>query len=331
MAIQRLGIKRLPCGTYLTAVGLLLSGSLAGAVNPVGESFASPQEAARRLVRAVEKDDTASLLRILGPSAKPILVTQDKVSDMRARERFLTKAQERMVIIGDPTHPGWKLIEMGTDHWPFPVPLVKTGGRWRFDVDRGKREILLRRIGENELTALDVCRGYVEAQNEYYERNPEDASVKQYAQMFISSPGKRDGLYWQSSDSGDESPIGEFVARAMSEGYVQRGESYHGYRFRILNEQGPQAPGGKMSYLEDGGMTRGFAMIAWPSDYRSTGVMTFIVDRSGIVYERDLGPNTAKTAAEIRAYNPDDTWRPVAGSGVPEPRRSKGTASRSAR
>jgi hypothetical protein len=316
MIVQKLGILHPFRIAAVAAAAASLLTAQAGRANSYGEGFSSPDEAARMLVKAAESKNMDSVLKILGPSAKTVLVTSDKVADARARQAFVRKVKEKMVVTGDPKNPGVKLMEIGNDRWPFPIPIVKAGNLWHFDVDRGKREILLRRIGANELSVINISRGYVEAQNEYFDRNPSGMKVPQYAQRVISTPGQRDGLYWRSTEAGDESPIGQFVAKAISEGYT-KGEPYHGYRFKILKEQGPHAAGGAMSYMNGDAMTRGFALIAWPSDYRSTGVMTFLVDRSGIVYQKDLGKDTSKIAGAMNSYDPDGTWTPVAGSGVP--------------
>jgi hypothetical protein len=300
---------------FTAAAGTLLIGAAIAASD--GESFTSPDLAAKALLSAAESNDAASLLKILGPSAKDILTTSDPVADNRVRAAFTRKAKQRMLVVSDPYQPGQKILEIGNDKWPFPIPLVQTDGNWQFDVDQGKEAILLRRIGNNEIDAIDLCRGYVEAQNEYFEQDRTGKGVRQYAQQFISSPGQHDGLYWQSTDPKDQSPIAEMIAKAIAEGYTTRNQPFHGYRFKILKGQGPQAPGGAMSYLENNAMTHGFALIAWPAEYRSTGVMTFLVDRAGIVYQKDLGAKTAQLANATMVYNPDQTWTPVSGSGVP--------------
>jgi len=204
---------------------------------------------------------------------------------------------------------------VGASNWPLPIPLVKTNGKWYFDLEHGAQEILLRRIGDNELTAMNVCQGFVEAEFTYAEVDPTKAGHPQYARKFISSPGKRDGLYWKSDNPNEESPIGNWVEQAMAEGYIDKSKPYHGYYFKVLTGQGPHAPGGAMSYLENGVMTKGFAVIAWPSEYKVTGVMTFQVDRTGILFERDLGEKTADIAGAITDYDPDQTWSPVPNSG----------------
>ena len=315
MSLRKVNQLRFSSAAALVATNMLLVG--AGIASSEGESFPSPERAAKALVSAAESHDVTNALKILGPSAKEILTTSDPVADSRIRAMFVRRAKEKMLVVPDPRRPSQRLLEIGNDKWPFPIPIVQTGGKWRFDVDQGKEQILLRRIGNDELTAIDVCRGYVEAQNEYFDQDRTGGGVRQYAQKFISSTGQRDGLFWQSTNPDDESPISEFVAQAVAEGYTKRGEPYRGYYFKILKGQGPHASGGALNYLEDGAMTHGFALIAWPSDYRSTGVMTFLVDRAGIVYQKDLGEKTAEIAAITTVYDPDQTWTPVSGSGVP--------------
>jgi len=300
----------------VTALGSLLSG--ADSTGAGGQSFPTAEAAAKALVTAVESGDRANTLKILGPSAKELLTTSDPVADQRIREAFVKRAKEKVAVVRDPRQPTQRVVELGADRWPLPIPLVQVEGKWRFDLDQGKKQILLRRVGDDELNAIEVCRGYVEAQNEYFERDRTGEGVRQYAQKFISSPGQRDGLYWPSTDPKDESPIGDLVAKAIAEGYTERGAPYRGYYFKVLTGQGSHATGGAMNYMDGDAMTRGFALIAWPSGYGSTGVMTFLVDRAGIVYEKDLGENTDSAARGISEYDPDDSWKPVRGSGVPK-------------
>jgi hypothetical protein len=285
--------------------GLVCAGErFASAQQPSGEGFPSPSAAAKALLKAAQNDDVPAALKILGPSAQEILETGDPVEDKNARKNFADRAARKLSIVPEADDPNRRIVQIGDDAWPLPIPLVHKDGKWYFDVDQGKDVIRLRRIGDNELSAINVCRGFVEAQNEYNEKQ------KSYAQKFFSSEGKHDGLYWQSTDPNDESPVAEAVAKAMAEGYTAGNTPFHGYRFKILTEQGSHAPGGAMSYIADGSMTKGFALVAWPAEYRVTGVMTFVVNRSGIVYEKDLGADTAKAAPAITAYDPDDSWNP---------------------
>jgi hypothetical protein len=289
----------------------LLAGISLHAATPEGRGFASPNAAAKALVSAAKNDDVADLIAILGPASKEILTTSDPVADQEMRRKFVAGATAKIKLVPDPKEANTETLLVGKDEWPLPIPIVKVNGQWRFDVEQGKQEILARRIGSNELDAIEVCRGYVEAQNDYAEKDRTGSGLPHYAQKIISSPGKHDGLYWTSTGADDESPIGEIVARAFAEGYTKRHDPYHGYYFRILTAQGPHVPGGAMNYLHNGLMTSGFALIAWPSDYRSTGVMTFLVDKTGIVYQKDLGPTTSEVAGAYTAYDPDQTWTPV--------------------
>jgi hypothetical protein len=299
----------------LAIAGQLLVGIPIDAATPEGRGFPSADAAAKALVSAAKSDDVTDLIAILGPASKEIVTTSDPVADQQIRRKFSERAAAKMKLAADPRKPNAKTLLVGKDEWPLPFPIVQLNGEWYFDVEQGKEEILMRRIGGNELDAIEVCRGYVEAQNDYAEEDRTGSGVLHYAKKIISSPGKHDGLYWPaSSGDNDESPIGDIVARAFAEGYTKGHDPYHGYYFKILTGQGPQASGGEMSYLYNGVMTKGFALIAWPSNYKSTGIMTFIVDKAGIVYQKDLGPRTPEIAGAYSAYNPDETWTPVSTS-----------------
>jgi hypothetical protein len=311
-------IARFYSGPVLATLGLLLTGGDLSNAATNGEAFASPELAARALVSAAESGDVNRVIKVLGPSAKELLTTSDPVADRQVREEFAKRAKVKMVVVADPQRPTQRILEVGADRWPLPIPIVRVADKWRFDLEQGAQQVVLRRIGGNELTAIELCRGYVEAQNEYFERTGIGHSVRQYAQKFISSPGQHDGLYWPSTHPNDESPISELIAKAVAEGYTNRKDPYHGYYFKILKGQGPHVTGGSMSYLKGEAMTRGFAMIAWPADYRSTGITTFLVDRTGIVYQKDLGKNTDVIARATNVYDPDESWATVSGSGVPK-------------
>jgi hypothetical protein len=294
----------------LAGVGALSIGISSQAAAPEGKGFPSPTAAAQALVNAAKSADLSALIAVLGPSARDILVTSDPVADRAARKKFVARAAEGFKVESDPSDPHVKTLTVGKDDWPLPIPIVQVNGKWYFDVDRGKDEILTRRIGSNELDAIETCRGFVEAQDDYFDTE-KPGGVAQYAQKIISSPGAHDGLYWPDASGGDQSPLDSIVAKAFAEGYTKKGEPYHGYYFRVLTAQGPHAPGGAMSYLANGAMTKGFALIAWPADYGSTGVMTFLVSNLGIVYQKDLGAGTAAIASNYTAYDPDDMWEPV--------------------
>lgn len=296
------------------ALALTACALLAGQT-PDGEPFSSPQAAAKALINAAKSSDVENTIKILGHSSRDILVTDDSVADENARKAFVEKASEKMQVVSDPQQPSLKVLEVGNTNWPLPIPIVKVNGKWYFDVNQAKHEILLRRIGDNELTAINVCQGFVEAELTYAEEDPTKSGHPHYAQKFISSPGTHDGLYWKSDNMNDESPIGDLIAHALSEGYTEKSEPYHGYHFKVLKGQGQNVPGGAMSYLDNGIMTKGFAVIAWPSEYKVTGVMTFQVDRTGILYEKDLGEKTGDIAGASNVYDPDKTWTPVPNSG----------------
>jgi hypothetical protein len=215
-----------------------------------------------------------------------------------------------MDVSVDPKTGRRAFISVGDDDWPFPVPIVKNGTAWSFDSKAGLNEILMRRVGRNELDAIQICRGFVEAQDDYAEEKHDGSHVNQYAQKIISTPGKQDGLAWQNPDGTWDGPIGEKAARAVEQGYAV-GQPYHGYYFKVLKGQGPDAPLGQMDYVVNGAMIGGFALIAFPAQYRNTGVMTFIVSNDGVVYQKDLGPNTLEVAKTIERFNPDKTWTPV--------------------
>jgi hypothetical protein len=272
------------------------------------QHFPSPEAAARALEAAVRGGDVVRTVAILGPDGGEIISSGDPVDDARARKRFATAAGERTRIERSPDG-GTAVLHVGRDDWPFPIPMIRESDGWRFDTASGKEELLNRRIGRNELVAIGVCRAYVDAQHEFAAR------FHTYAQSLRSAPGKRDGLYWEATDH-DVSPFGPLVAAATAEGY-QHGEAsdapapYHGYFFRILTGQGAQAPGGARSYVEDGRMTGGFALLAWPADHRSSGIMTFIVSQQDVVFQKDLGEATAEAAKAITTYDPDASWEPT--------------------
>ena len=268
--------------------------------------FASPQEAFKALVAAARSDDPKGMLAVLGPDGEEIVSSGDPVADKAARRRFAEGASARTRFETLPS--GATIAHVGKDDWPLPIPIVKDGTQWRFDTAAGKEELLNRRIGRNELKAIDVCRVYVEAQQEHARRE------KAYAQKIRSEPGKHDGLYWDDPTGKNPSPLGPFLAEATAEGYAPGTgdpQPYHGYFYRSLNAQGAHAPGGAKSYVKDGQMTEGFALVAWPADPGSSGVMTFIVGPEGIVYQKNLGEQSAEVAKAMTAFDPDDSWTPV--------------------
>jgi hypothetical protein len=301
----------------LAVAGTFLLQFSAKGANPDGKAFPSADAAAQALVTAARNADTAALIEILGPSGKSTVVTGDAVADRNSLRAFASRATQKLTLVPSKGRQNARTLLAGKDAWPLPIPIVEVNGQWYFDTAQGKQEILTRRIGANELDAIDVCRGFVEAQHEYAEQNRGITNRPVYAEKIISSPGEHDGLYWPSSSESDESPIGEFIAKAIAQGYTNKHDPYRGYYFKVLTAQGPHVSGGEMSYLEDGRMTKGFALIAWPSNYGSTGIMTFVVDKSGIVYQKDLGGKTTQIAGGYPAYDPDATWTPVSDSTRP--------------
>jgi Protein of unknown function (DUF2950) len=270
------------------------------------KQFASPKEAADALVQAAASFDTAALKEILGPESEDLVASEDPVQDKNRAVAFAAKAKEKSSLEKKGDHA---ILEVGKDDFPLPIPIVKQKGKWVFDTKVGKEEILNRRIGSNELDAITICRGFDDAQKEYAQEKHDDSKVNQYAQKIISTPGKHDGLAWKNPDGTWSGPVGEEVAKALEEGYTEKGKPYHGYYFKVLKKQGPTAPGGEIDFMVGGAMIGGFGLAAAPAEYRVTGVKTFIVGPDGVVYEKDLGPDTLKTFQAMDSYNPDKTWK----------------------
>jgi hypothetical protein len=272
-------------------------------------TFSSPQAAVEILIKATGDYDVPTLMQIFGPSGEDFISSADPVRDKNASMAFADLARKKNSIQIDPAKKDRATIVVGDDDYPFPVPLVKKGGKWHFDSAAGRNEILYRRIGANELDAIQVCRGYVEAQRQYALTIHDDSGVNQYAQRLISTPGKQDGLYWKNADGTAGGSVSEAVAEALAEGYtLAKNTAYHGYYFKILKGQGPDAPLGRLDYVIQDVMIGGFALVAVPAEYRVTGVKTFMVGPKGIVYEKDMGPDSLKIAKEMDLYNPDKTW-----------------------
>ena len=276
-----------------------------------GTGFATAQEAVDALVAAAEKYDEKRLQEILGPDSNDIIHTGEPVRDREMSAEFAAQARTKQSLTKDPQNLNRLILNVGSDDWPFPVPLVKLAGKWYFDAKEGRGEILLRRIGRNELDAIEICRGYVEAQYEYAMLKRQKSEVTQFAQRIIATPGTQDGLAWQKPDGTWDGPIGENVAKAIARGYTSRNQPYRGYFFQVLKGQGPAAPMGELDYVVKGVMIGGFALLATPAQYRVTGVETFMVSQDGVVYEKDLGPNTLEIARRIDRFNPDSSWSPV--------------------
>ena len=280
---------------------------------PAAKTFDSPQQAAEALIAAAEKFDVAALEAIFGPEGRDLVLTGEEALDKRRAAEFAALARRRNSVSVDPKHPNLATLLVGEDDWPLPVLIVKKGGNWSFDAETGRREILYRRVGDNELNAINICRGFVEAQHEYALVKRDGSGVNQYAQRIISTPGKQDGLAWRNPDGTWGGPVGEGIARMIEQGYTSRSEPFHGYFFRVLKGQGPAAPLGELDFVVKGVMIGGFALVAAPAEYSVTGVKTFMVSHDGVVYEKDLGPQTLDAFKSMERFNPDKTWDPVMG------------------
>ena len=276
------------------------------------ETFATPAAAVDALIAANRGNHIGKLHAILGPESSRLVRSGDSIADKGARARFLASydAGHKLEFDGEQK----AILIVGSDEWPLPIPIIRQHDRWRFDSKAGEEEISNRRIGRNELTVIAVCRAYVAAQREYAAKKPGPGGTAEYAQHFISKADVRDGLYWPTKEGEEESPLGPLVAQARTAGYRPGAphlepRPYYGYFFRILTRQGPRAPGGAKDYIVNGHMTGGFALVAYPAIHGDSGIMTFIVDQDGIVYEKNLGAGTKRIAAAIADYNPDETWQ----------------------
>lgn len=286
--------------------------------NGSSATFATPEEAVTALAAAAEKNDVAELRRLFGPGTDDLLSSGDEVEDRAAREAFLKRIRDRHQLVSG--GPSDLILEVGEDDWPLPIPLVMEKKRWRFDGAAGADKIVRQRIGGNELRTIDVMNGYVAAQQEYAAKGHDGVPAGFYAQKLRSDPGKHNGLYWEAAPGEPESPAGPFLAHATAEGYggAQQGAPYHGYLFRPLLSQGESATGGARNYVVNEKLKDGFALIAYPADYGASGIMTFIVNQDGLVWQRDLGENTATEAASIQTFNPDSNWTPIPPEGGAE-------------
>ena len=292
----------------LIAGGFTLLPALAQQSNE--KTFPSPGAAVLAFYNAAKSNDAQAMQAIFGTNASKILHTGDDVADKNMIANFIRRYDEMHRVVIEPDQTA--TLYIGAENWPGPIPIVKnSSGAWYFDTEAGMKEILYRRIGTNENDAIEVLYGLVEAQREYASEPRDGDKTKHYALKFVSTAGKQDGLYWKTGDNEQASPIGPQIAAASTAGYeFQQGQAapFHGYYFRILTKQGPAAKGGARDYVVNGQLTRGFAFVAYPAEYRNSGVMTFIVNQDGVAYEKDLGPNTAKLGAEMTEYNPDATW-----------------------
>lgn len=275
---------------------------------PGPETFASAEQAADALVVAAEKFDVPTLIRIVGKQGEDLILTGEFAQDRERAQEFATLARTKKQVAMDPKTDSRAFLLVGEEDWPFPLPIVKRAGRWSFDAAAGRQEMIWRRLGSNELDAIEVCHGFVEAQFDYAYRKRQEYEVAQYAQHVISSPGKQDGLAWQDADGSWDGPIGEKIAHAIAQGYDVKAEPYRGYFFKVLKGQGPDAPLGAMDYVVEGVMIGGFALVAAPAEYGETGLKTFMVSNSGVVYEKDLGPGTLDAYQKMERFNPDKSW-----------------------
>src|SRR5258706_12730921 len=293
---QAAATKKTPTAPSLTAAG--------------AKRFDTPQQAADVLIDAAEKFDVVELAYIFGPGGEDIVFSGEFAQDRQHAANFVAEAREKKSVSVDPKTGNRAFLLVGNDNWPFPVPLVRKGDKWSFDAKAGRQELLYRRIGANELDAIQICHGYVEAQHEYALQPHEGYDVNQYAQRIISTPGKQDGLAWQNPDGTWGGPVGDKIARAIEQGYTS-GEPYHGYFFKVLKGQASAAPLGELDFVVEGVMIGGFALVAAPSEYEVTGVRTFIVSHDGVVYEKGFGPKTLDEFKSTERFNPDKSWTPV--------------------
>jgi hypothetical protein len=296
-------------------LAVLLTGGIAfGKAAPEAQkqkTFASPEEAVKAAVGAVKSDDNKEVLAIFGVEAKEVMFSGDPVSDKQRRQRFIQAYDQKNSLAKE----GEKMVlTVGENDWPFPIPLVKKGDQWFFDTKAGREEILNRRIGQNEMSTIQTMLAVVDAQREYAMKDLDGDEILEYAEKFRSDPGKKNGLYWVTKEGEEPSPLGELLVKARAEGYAKavtkdKPMPFHGYYFRMLKKQGKHAPGGAFDYVVKGNQIGGFAVVAYPAIYGNSGVMTFIVNHDGVVYQKDLGKNTAKVAKDLKAFDPDKTWK----------------------
>lgn len=280
---------------------------------PAGpQTFESPEKAASALIEAAAKFDVPTLIKIVGPEGEDVILTDEYARDRESAQEFAAQARKKNQIAKDPKSESRAFLLVGEEDWPFPLPIVKHQTRWSFDAAAGRDELIARRIGENELDAIDICHGYVEAQFDYAFRKRQGYEAPQYAQRIIATPGKQDGLAWQNADGTWAGPIGEKIAHAIQQGYNLKADPYHGYFFKVLKGQGPAAPLGTLDFVVEGVMIGGFALVAAPAEYGESGVQTFMVSHTGVVYQKDLGPATLDAFQKMELFNPDKSWTPVA-------------------
>jgi len=306
-------LSRARTGLKIFVIMLSLSGTSFAASAPQQKTFPSAADAVKAAISAARSNDDKELLTIFGAQAKDLISSGDAVADKQRRAQFIKAFDEknRLVVEGENT-----IVVIGKDEWPFPIPLVKKNDSWVFDTAKGREEILNRRIGDNELSAIQVSLAYFDAQREYAQKDRDGDGLLEYAPKFRSDSGKKNGLYWEAKTGEEVSPLGLFAVRAVKEGYAQKAPTdkpapYHGYYYRILSAQGKDASGGAYSYMVKGSMIGGFALVAYPAEYGNSGVMSFIINHDGKVFQKDLGKNTASAATTMKEYNPDSTWTAV--------------------
>lgn len=314
--MHRTAWKIIVYGLMFCLLGAAVAAAAQQGAQP-GRSYATPQEAVTALIEASRAEDTQALYKVLGPGSKKLIESGDAVADKADRAAFVAAYQEKNALVPDADNKNRYQLEIGADAWPFPIPLVSgKSGRWSFDAKAGAEALIARRIGHNELSAMQVCLAYADAQKEYYRLNPDRAGTAHYAARIASRPGQRDGLYWATGAGEPPSPLGALAAAAESGGYARgkQGQDvpYFGYRYRVLTRQGRHATGGERSYTAGGLMSGGFALLAYPAVYGSSGVMTFMINQDGVIYEKNLGKDTVSLARAITAFDPDASWHPVA-------------------
>ena len=287
------------------------SSHASAASSSYGKGFDTPRQAADALIDAASKFDEGALAEIFGPEGDDVVFTGETPQDRQRALDFAAEAREKTSVSVNPKRGNRAFVLVGNEEWPFPVPIVKSGNKWYFDSRAGRQELLYRRIGANEISAIQLCEGYVEAQNDFAFEKRNEHAVSQYAQNIVAPAGTKDGLAWKDSDGNWGGPIGEKIAQAIQQGYDLKGGPYHGYYFKVLKGQGPAAPLGAMNYVVEGIMIGGFALVAAPAEYRVTGVKTFIVSNDGVVYEKDFGPTSLDEFRKMEAFNPDRSWTPV--------------------
>jgi hypothetical protein len=298
------------CRAASAGIGAIMAVALSTSASQAQQAYPSPEDAAASLAAAVKTGTKRAMLKVLGNDAKDIIESGDDVADAETRERFLSAYEAKHSIKAEGNKKATLIL--GADDFPFPIPLVNNRDGWEFNSAGGRLEILYRRIGRNEFDVIETCLAFVDAQNEYADKDRTGEGAGVYAQRIVSNPGKKDGLFWR--DDRDQSPLGELAAQAAAEGYkvgAEGGAPYHGYYYRILKGQGPNAPGGALNYVVKGKMIGGFALIAYPAEYGNSGVMTFMTNHAGTVYQKDLGERTAVIAKRIYLFDPDQTWKKV--------------------